>query len=517
MVPAFLLGARLILAAVLTGAGISKLADRDGAREALKSFGVPTGWAGLGAVALPVVELVVAAALIPLASAWWAALAALGLLLLFSAVIGRVLARGERPDCRCFGQLRPQPVGWSTLVRNAGLAALALIVLALGRQDPGPSVLGWLEPLGPAHRVLATIGAVAVCLLASLTVLTGWLIVQQRRLLARLEGIEAQLDEGTPAAAEREEARPPDKGLPIGAPAPTFVLPDLGGAPRSLATLLEARRPVLLLFGSSGCDPCAALAPDLVRWQREHAAIVSLVVVSSGTPEENRQKLPGLAADRLLLQTESEVADAYAAQWTPGAVLIGRTGRIASAVTYGDQAIRALVARVVAAPDAPVVGSPDARRDRGALSIVRSGGPPGLGDSAPPLSRADLDGGTLDLRDYRGRDTLVVFWQPNCPHCQRLAEDLRRWEAEPPRGAPRLLIVSSGAVDENRALAFKSSVVLDEGFQIGKAFGARGTPSAVLVDAHGRIASTVAVGARDVLALAGLVPPVRTRGTASSA
>ena len=24
-------------------------------------------------------------------------------------------------------------------------------------------------------------------------------------------------------------------------------------------------------------------------------------------------------------------------------------------------------------------------------------------------------------------------WQPECPHCQRLADDLRRWEAEPPR------------------------------------------------------------------------------------
>jgi thiol-disulfide isomerase/thioredoxin len=269
----------------------------------------------------------------------------------------------------------------------------------------------------------------------------------------------------------------------------------------------------VLVFGSAGCDPCGALAPELVRWQREHAAVLGVVVVSSGTPDENREKLGGLAADRLLLQADSEVADAYAAQWTPGAVLIGRTGRIASPVAYGDQAIRALVARAVATPDVPIVG-PEARGDRGPLSIVRHGGPPGLGHAAPPLNRPDLDGRTLDLGDYRGRDTLVVFWQPNCPHCQRLAEDLRRWEAEPPRGAPRLLIVSSGAIDENRALGFQSSIVLDEGFQLGKAFGVRGTPSAVLVDAEGRIASTVAVGARDVLALAGLGPVVRPRGAA---
>jgi hypothetical protein len=68
--------------------------------------------------------------------------------------------------------------------------------------------------------------------------------------------------------------------------------------------------------------------------------------------------------------------------------------------------------------------------------------------------------------------------------------------------------VSSGSIEENRELGLRSWVVLDEGFALGKAFGARGTPSAVLVDAEGRIVSTVGVGAQDVMALAGVVPQV---------
>ena len=44
---------------------------------------------------------------------------------------------------------------------------------------------------------------------------------------------------------------------------------------------------------------------------------------------------------------------------------------------------------------------------------------------------------------------------------------------------------------------------LDDGFAAGSAFGATGTPSAVLVDERGRIASPVAVGAPEVLALVG--------------
>jgi hypothetical protein len=45
--------------------------------------------------------------------------------------------------------------------------------------------------------------------------------------------------------------------------------------------------------------------------------------------------------------------------------------------------------------------------------------------------------------------------------------------------------------------------VLDQSFSIGSAFGASGTPSAVLVDEAGKIASEVAVGAPAVLELAG--------------
>ena len=80
--------------------------------------------------------------------------------------------------------------------------------------------------------------------------------------------------------------------------------------------------------------------------------------------------------------------------------------------------------------------------------------------------------------------------------------DLKAWEAHPPEGAPQLLVVSTGSVEENRAQGLRSPVVLDQGFTAGRAFGADGTPMAVLVDAEGRIASTLVTGAAEVLALA---------------
>ena len=80
--------------------------------------------------------------------------------------------------------------------------------------------------------------------------------------------------------------------------------------------------------------------------------------------------------------------------------------------------------------------------------------------------------------------------------------DLKAWEAAPPQGAPKLLVVSTGSLDMNQALGLSSPVLLDGGFTIGPKFGVNGTPMAVLVDAEGKIASEVAAGAPDVLALA---------------
>ena len=84
-----------------------------------------------------------------------------------------------------------------------------------------------------------------------------------------------------------------------------------------------------------------------------------------------------------------------------------------------------------------------------------------------------------------------------------MLNDLKAWEADPPEGAPKLLVVSSGTVAENKAMGLRSTVVLDQNFSVGSAFGASGTPSAVLVDSEGKVASEVAVGAPAVLGLAG--------------
>ena len=84
-----------------------------------------------------------------------------------------------------------------------------------------------------------------------------------------------------------------------------------------------------------------------------------------------------------------------------------------------------------------------------------------------------------------------------------MLDDLKAVEVDLPEGARKVLVVSAGTVKDNKAMGLRSTVVLDQGFNTGLAFGASGTPSAVRVDSEGKVTSGVAVGAPAVLALAG--------------
>src|SRR5262245_43391913 len=112
---------RMGLACILAVAGVAKLADLDSARRSLAEFGVPALPARWLAYALPIVEIAIAASLLPSATAWWGALVAVILLLVFIVVIGYNLARGRTPACHCFGRLSSAPAGWNTILRNAAL------------------------------------------------------------------------------------------------------------------------------------------------------------------------------------------------------------------------------------------------------------------------------------------------------------------------------------------------------------------------------------------------------------
>src|SRR4029077_11264880 len=134
-----------------------------------EGFGVPRSLAPTLAVAVPLTELAVALLLIPVATAAWAAIAALCLLAVFTGAIVLNLSQGRAPACNCFGVASRQPIGARTLVRNGVLIALAAFVAVAGWNDAGAGLLEWLTGLSTpvvAGLFLAAAFALSVGLFA---------------------------------------------------------------------------------------------------------------------------------------------------------------------------------------------------------------------------------------------------------------------------------------------------------------------------------------------------------------
>lgn len=339
-VVAGLLIARLALAAVFFLAGVAKLSDRSRTRAVMVAFGLPLSLAAPLGVALPVVELVVAIALLPAASASWGAIGALVLLGIFIVAVVNLLARGRAADCHCFGQLHSSPVGWSTLARNVALALIAAFVLVGQRGRVGPSYVDWFVGLGTVERVALLTATFALGLLAAGAWFGMHLMRQHGRILLRLDALEQML-------AEREVRL---GGLPIGAPVPAFNSANLHGGSTSLVELLAPGLPVLLVFTSTRCAACTAVLPDIARWQNDHGARFTVVLISQGTLEENRAVLAAAGVRHVLVQRAREIAGAFGTYTTPSAVLISREGTVASVVAQGVVAVRGLVGAIVPAP-----------------------------------------------------------------------------------------------------------------------------------------------------------------------
>lgn len=501
-------------------AAITKFADLPGSRQAMQGFGVPARFASALGLLLPVAESVVALLLLITPLAWWGALGALLVLLTFLAGISINLMRGNTPPCHCFGQLHSAPIGWSTLARNAILALVAAWIVLQGTQRVASGMDSIIAT--PAITWLALVVAIVALVLVAIE---GWfllnLLQQNGRLMLRLEALEARPGDERAPLAPRANAR----GLAVGTPAPAFSLAGLHGETLTLDSLRAAQKPLLLLFVDPNCGPCKTLLPDLARWQNDAAAKLTVVPITRGNAAANQTlaSYGDRGLQNVLLQKDFEVAQSYQVVATPSALLVHADGTIGSLLAEGVDDIRALVNNALAParlpPHLPILNGNSAhgnstlpngdcgcgQNGANGNSYVPNTSQPRLarrGEPAPAFQLPDLTGKPLALATFKGKSTVVLFWNPNCGYCRQMLDDLQAWESNPPPGAPQLLVVSTGSIEANQAQNLHSPTVLDTDFTTARAFGVRGTPSAILIDTEGRIASDVAAGREAVLALA---------------
>jgi peroxiredoxin/uncharacterized membrane protein YphA (DoxX/SURF4 family) len=309
--------ARLGLSVVFVVAGVAKLADRPGTRQALANFDVPAGLIDPFVLLLPLAELAAATALVFPTTARWGAAGSLVLLALFVVGLTRVLRRGEAPDCHCFGQLHSKPANWTTVARNLALALPAAYVALAG---PGPSLTSWV-----AGTDASDLWLIATASLATVATTASLLLWRENRRLRSSDG---------PAATSPRQ---------IGALAPRFSLPSTAGPAVSLRDLLADDRACVLTFVSPGCGPCAALLPELARWHdtvNEHLAL-TLVAPAAATQAEALAREHALTD--VLIDEQATVMHAYGVWGTPSAILVASDGTVRSAPIAGHVAIESLI------------------------------------------------------------------------------------------------------------------------------------------------------------------------------
>lgn len=143
------------------------------------------------------------------------------------------------------------------------------------------------------------------------------------------------------------------------------------------------------------------------------------------------------------------------------------------------------------------------RVDEQALSTLGAEGLP-VGAVAPEFELLAVEGGRISLESLLapGKAVLLVFVHPGCEMCAALARELPRWQSRV-RKVLTVVLVGNGDLAEHAAWGRAQEVgdipvLVQQGNEAALRYRVRGTPSAVLIGADGRVAGAVARGAMAV-------------------
>jgi peroxiredoxin len=126
------------------------------------------------------------------------------------------------------------------------------------------------------------------------------------------------------------------------------------------------------------------------------------------------------------------------------------------------------------------------------------------GAPAPDFRLPRIDGGDLSLADLRGGRVLLVFSDPDCGPCDKLAPRLQQVHLQRPD--LQVLVLSRRDVEATRVkaagLGLSFPIVLQRQWEISLLYAMFATPIGYLIDEQGILVSDVAVGVGPILALA---------------
>jgi thiol-disulfide isomerase/thioredoxin len=117
-----------------------------------------------------------------------------------------------------------------------------------------------------------------------------------------------------------------------------------------------------------------------------------------------------------------------------------------------------------------------------------------VGAALPGFAVKSLSGDTISRGSLAGKPLLLVFWNTWCPICREELPLINRMAEKYKSQGVAVLAINTGLGDsESKARAYwkKSGYLFptafDHNFDIGEAFGVKGVPTVLLVDAGGTV------------------------------
>ncbi len=289
---------RLSLSVIALAAGVGKLLDPTGSRQAIGDFGVPARWVDVISRALPSLEIGLGLLiLIDFSSK----IAAIGLTLLFSSFtlgIINLLRQDKTPPCNCFGAIHSEPVTRRTLARAILLMTLSLCLTALP-----PAPLSTSNPLG----ILGT----------TLIYLTGGIAIKYT----------------TRWRSKRDQNQTMNR-LSVGQRIPAIQTNDS----RWLDQLLAKDSRTLILVTDPHCGPCARLKDYIKPWIASVTRELQVLELRLDGEDEFFEPIEGMQTYRIDERSFNRLL-----MMTPGGILVDGTGSIVSPPVLGIQEIEALI------------------------------------------------------------------------------------------------------------------------------------------------------------------------------
>lgn len=312
----------LVLAAVLIASGVAKFRTPDNL-QGWRELGVPTAlrkdW--LRRVH-PWAELLLGGA-VTLLGGWLgllAALVAVALMVGYTILVARVVARSENTSCACFGARKR--VTRVTLVRNVWLTLLAIATAAVI----------WTTPLF-GGALAAGIPQLAWLVALAVTGVTTALVLWPDG------AAEATNTTPAPATLALAGSQEDDDLDYVRTRTPAVPVTQADGTVVNLRTL-AARKPILLLAVSSMCGACEVIVDQRAEFRAllPEVDVRLLLAEPAGLSPWTEREEP-----QSLHDVEDYVAASIEDWGTPTAVLLGADGMLAAGPITGDLGVMRLV------------------------------------------------------------------------------------------------------------------------------------------------------------------------------